>query len=176
MNSTTGSSDPYLYPGTNVLKNVRGLTGAEDLEQFEARCSHRRIAELIETPLSGAFDITHLKRIHWHIFQDVYDWAGQFRTVNISKGGHLCGIAAFLEQALQQTMARLAADKFLIGLDAAEFADRAAYFIGELNAAHPFREGNGRTQREFIRELGLKAGHYIDWRSAAIETTIECRA
>jgi len=53
------------------------------------------------------------------------------------------------------------------------FAGRAAYFLGELNAAHPFGEGNGRTQREFIRELGLKAGHYIDWRAATAEEMIE---
>ena len=66
-------------------------------------------------------------------------------------------------------MAKLAAEKHLVGLDTESFVDRAAYFIGELNAAHPFREGNGRTQREFIRELGLKAGYYIDWRSTTVE-------
>jgi cell filamentation protein len=94
---------------------------------------------------------------------------GEFRTVNISKGGHLFGLAAFLEPALRQTMATLAAENYLTDLNAALFADRAAYFLGELNAAHPFREGNGRTQREFIRELGLNAGHYIDWRATTIE-------
>ena len=70
-------------------------------------------------------------------------------------------------------MARLVAEKHLVGLDTESFVDRAAYFIGELNAAHPFREGNGRTQREFIRELGLKAGHYIDWRSTTLEQMTE---
>ena len=78
---------------------------------------------------------------------------------------HLFGLAAFLEPALQQTLAKLAAENYLIGLGADKFADRAAYFLGELNAAHPFREGNGRTQREFSRQLGLKTGHYIDWRA-----------
>jgi cell filamentation protein len=58
-------------------------------------------------------------------------------------------------------------------LDAGMFADRAACFLGELNAAHPFREGNGRTQREFIRELGLKASHYVDWRAANPEDMSE---
>jgi cell filamentation protein len=75
MSSTTGSSDPYLYPGTNVLKNLRGLTDAEQLERFEARGTHRRIGELIETPLAGAFDIAHLKGTNRYIFQDVYEWA-----------------------------------------------------------------------------------------------------
>lgn len=173
MSSTTESSDPYLYPGTTVLKNLRGLTDSEELEQFEARRTHRRLAELVDTPLSGLFDIVHLKAIHRYIFQDVYEWAGQFRTVNISKDGHLFGLAAFLEPALQETVERLAAENYLASLDADKFADRASYFLGELNAAHPFREGNGRTQREFIRELGLKAGHYIDWRATTSRTMIE---
>ena len=74
---------------------------------------------------------------------------------------------------MQQILAKLAAEKHLVGLDIENFVDRAAYFIGELNAAHPFREGNGRTQREFIRELGLKASHYIDWRSTTVEKMTE---
>jgi cell filamentation protein len=169
MGSMTENSDPYLYPGTSVLKNLRGLSDPELLARFEARQTHRRIAELIDTAVEGGFDVAHLKAIHRHIFQDVYEWAGEFRTVNISKGGHLFGLATFLEPALHQMMAKLAAEKHLVGLDTESFVDRAAYFIGELNAAHPFREGNGRTQREFIRELGLKAGYYIDWRSTTVE-------
>jgi cell filamentation protein len=169
MSSMTGNSDPYLYPGTSVLKNLRGLTDPDLLARFDARRTHRRIAELIDAPIAGSFDLAHLKAIHRHIFQDVYEWAGQFRMVNISKGGHLFGLAAFLEPALRQTVEKLAAENYLVDLDAALFAGRAAWFLGELNAAHPFREGNGRTQREFIRELGLKAGHYIDWRATTIE-------
>src|SRR5437588_8013537 len=86
MSSITGNSDPYLYPGTNVLKNLRGLTDPKLLERFETRRSHRRIAELIDTPVPGGFDVAHLKAIHRHIFQDVYQWAGQFRTVNNIQG------------------------------------------------------------------------------------------
>src|ERR1700730_1352727 len=164
MSSMPENSDPYLYPGTSVLKNLRGLTDPQQLERFEARRTHQRIAELIDNPLVGEFDLAHLKAIHLYIFKDVYEWAGQYRTVNISKGGHLFGLANFLEPSLQEVLTNLAAEKHLVNLNADTFAGRAAYFLGELNAAHPFREGNGRTQREFIRELGLKAGHYIDWR------------
>jgi cell filamentation protein len=173
MSSMTGNSDPYLDPGTNVLKNLRGLTDPELLQRFEARRTHRRIAESIDTPVAGKFDVAHLKAIHRYIFQDVYEWAGQFRTVNISKGGHLFGLAAFLEPALQQILEKLAAGNYLVDLNAASFAGRAAYFLGELNAAHPFREGNGRTQREFIREVGLQAGHYVDWRATTREEMTE---
>jgi cell filamentation protein len=80
----------------------------------------------------------------------VYRWAGEFRTVNISKGGHLFGAAPFLEAALTGVLGKLAAENHLLGLTASEFAARAGYYLGEINAAHPFREGNGRTQREFV--------------------------
>jgi cell filamentation protein len=156
MSSTPENSDLYLYSGTSVLRNLRGLTDPEQLERFEARRTHQRIAELMDNPLSGKFDLAHLKAIHLYIFKDVYEWAGQFRTVNISKGGRLFGLANFLEPALQQVLTKLTAENRLANLDADTFAGRAAYFLGELNAAHPFREGNGRTQREFIRELGLE--------------------
>ena len=128
---------------------------------------------MIEAPPSGKFDTAHLKAIHRYIFQDVFDWAGQLRTVDISKGGHLFGRAAFLETALEQTFEKLAKEKFLAGLGEEKFVERAAYYLGELNAAHPFREGNGRTQREFLRELGLRAGHYLDWRRTTREEMIE---
>jgi cell filamentation protein len=173
MSSTTESSDPYLYPGTTVLKNLRGLIDPQELAAFEARSTHRRLTELLEAPLSGSFDTAHLKAIHRFIFHDVFEWAGQFRTVDISKGGHLFGRAAFLETALEQILEKLAAENHLAGLDQDKFAQRAAYYLGELNAAHPFREGNGRAQREFIRELGLKAGHYIDWRGTTPEEMTE---
>jgi cell filamentation protein len=173
MSSTTESSDPYLYPGTTILRNLRGLTDPRELAAFEARNTHRRLAELLEAPLSGRFDTAHLKAIHRYIFQDVFEWAGQFRTVDISKGGYLFGRAAFLETALGQTFGKLATEDCLAGLSADKFAERAAYYLGELNAAHPFREGNGRTQREFIRELGLKAGHYVDWRRTTPAEMIE---
>jgi cell filamentation protein len=173
MSSTTESSDPYLYPGTTVLKNLRGLIDPQKLAAFEARSTHRRLTELFEAPLSGSFDTAHLKAIHGFIFHDVFEWAGQFRTVDISKGGHLFGRAAFLETALEQIFEKLAAENHLAGLGQDKFAQRAAYYLGELNAAHPFREGNGRAQREFIRELGLKAGHYIDWRGTTPEEMTE---
>src|SRR5271170_300815 len=126
MSSTPENSDPYLYPGTSVLKNLRGLTDPEQLERFEARRTHQRIAELIDNPLMGGFDLAHLKAIHRYIFQDVYEWAGQFRTVNISKGGHLFGLANFLEPSLQQVLAKLTAENRLANLDAEIFASRAA--------------------------------------------------
>jgi cell filamentation protein len=72
-------------------------------------------------------------------------------------------VVQFLEKNLESTVANLAAENHLKGLDADTFAHRAAYYLGELNSIHPFREGNGRTQREFIRQLGSEAGYSINW-------------
>jgi cell filamentation protein len=159
----TESTDPYLYPGTDVLKNLRGIRDPDILARFEAEATSRRIVQLINSPVPGRFDTAQLKAIPKHIFQDVYAWAGQFRTVNISKGGHPFGAAAFVEPALNDLLQKLSAENYLQAVDPKVFASRAGFFLGEINAAHPFREGNGRTQREFIRELGLHAGFVVDW-------------
>jgi cell filamentation protein len=157
------SSDPYTYPGTDVLRNVLDLCDPQQLAAFEANATAARLIELDVLPLVGRFDVAHLKAIHRHMFQDVYRWAGEFRTVNISKGGHLFGVAAFLEPALREVLRKLSEERHLKGLDARNFAIRAGYFLGEINAVHPFRDGNGRVQREFIRELAVRAGFAIDW-------------
>ncbi len=159
----TESTDPYLYPGTDVLKNLRDIRDPDILSRFEAEATSRRIIQLISAPVPGKFDTARLKAIHKHIFQDVYAWAGQFRTVNISKGGHPFGAAAFVESALNDLLQKLSAENYLQAVDPKVFASRAGYFLSEINAAHPFREGNGRTQREFIRELGRQAGFVVDW-------------
>jgi cell filamentation protein len=93
----------------------------------------------------------------------VYDWAGEIRTVNISKPGAAFAFAFILPQALQQFAANLARERHLDGLAKDAFISRLAYHFGELNAIHPFREGNGRTQREFFRQLALRRGYVLQW-------------
>jgi cell filamentation protein len=159
----TESTDPYLYPGTEVLRNLRDISQPEVLSEFEAEAAGRRLLELTCSPAKGQFNTVHLRTIHQYVFQDVYVWAGQFRTVNISKGGHSFARADFLESALSDLLRKLALERHLQGLDAPTFAKRAAFFMGEINAAHPFREGNGRTQREFIRQLAVKCGFTLNW-------------
>jgi cell filamentation protein len=105
----------------------------------------------------------HLTSIHRFIFQDVFSWAGELRSVNISKDGQLFGLAQFLASALDAVFKKLSTENHLAGLDREAFAGRAGYYLGELNAIHPFREGNGRTQREFFRQLALYRGYRILW-------------
>ena len=157
------SSAPYTYPRTDVLRNLLDIRDPQQLAAFEANATGARLVELHTAPPAGRFDIAHIKAIHRHIFQDVYSWAGEFRTVNISKSGHLFGAAALIEPALNKVLMKLAAEHYLKGADAEEFADRASFYLGEINAVHPFRDGNSRAQREFIRELAAQAGFVLDW-------------
>lgn len=110
-----GSSDPYTYPGTDVLRNILDIRDPQQLAAFEANATAARLIELDAAPLVGQFDVAHLKAIHRHIFQDVYPWAGEFRTVNISKGGHLFGAAAFAERTLEELLRKLSGECHLKG-------------------------------------------------------------
>jgi cell filamentation protein len=159
----SASTDPYVYPGTSVLKNLREFRDAETFAQFESDASGRRLLDLAAEPVRGAFDLQHLRAIHRYIFQDVFAWAGEIRRVSISKGGFLFAAPQFIVAALEPQLKKLRAES-LRGLPVDAFATRCAYYFGEVNAVHPFREGNGRTQREFFRELALEAGHMLRWR------------
>jgi cell filamentation protein len=155
--------DPYVYPGTSILRNLAELRDAERLDRFESDHFFARLIELYENPLPLEFDINHLKRIHRHLFQDVYAWAGEFRTVNMAKGNSFFARPEYIVPELQKVFDRLASEDFLRGADSQRFCERAAYFFAEMNAVHPFREGNGRAQREFLRELAMGAGYELEW-------------
>lgn len=162
--------DGYVYPGTNVLRNRRGLREAEQLERFEAVAAVRRLIELEHRPLHGAFDAAHLRAIHRHIFQDVFEWAGEFRTIDIARGGQFYfAYVHRIDACLDDLLGKLKAERFLKDADEATFLARLAFYFGELNAVHPFREGNGRTQREFIREVALQSNRRLHWRNVTRE-------
>lgn len=160
-------SDPYLDPATGVLKNRLGITDESTLEQAEASFVAARSYELSQTPLRGSFDLAHLQAIHRHLFGDVYDWAGELRTIDISKGDNRFAHYAHIVGAAEAIFGQLAKDNSLAGLDPHAFSERAAHYLGELNALHPFREGNGRTQREFISHLAQANGFFVAWANIA---------
>jgi cell filamentation protein len=155
--------DPYLDPASGVLKNRLGITGAATLEETEAALVATRSYELSGTPLKGAFDLAHLQAIHRYLFRDVYEWAGKLRTIDIAKGGHRFGHHAHIAGAATELLRKLAAERHLAGLAPAAFSRRAAFYLAEINALHPFREGNGRAQREFMSHLAHANGYYIAW-------------
>jgi cell filamentation protein len=150
---------------SDVPNNKFGLTSLSDLQRRETPLALRRLLELQQNPVPGNLDTGHLRAIHHHIFQDVCEWAGELRTVNISKPDAVFPPPEYLKSSLDALFAELARENCLKNHSASAWAHRAAYFLGEINAVHPFREGNGRTQREFIRELALAGGHRLVWAS-----------
>ena len=156
-------ADSYTYPGSDVLKNRIGLRDRAALDAFEADATAIRLLELTECPIPGNFDLSHLKAIHRHLFQDVYDWAGALRTVDISKGDSRFGNCGMIESCLTRQLGKIPGEHFLTDLPPDQFISRLAHYMGEINAAHPFREGNGRVQRACCAQLAERAGYYIDF-------------
>ena len=155
----TDPGDPYVYPGTSVLRNRFGITDPQRLDRIERRLVVQRAREGIP---GGTFDLSHLCAIHRHLFQDVYDWAGELRTVEISRGRQQFQFRQFIVTGMADVHRRLVAGNFLKRLSAGEFAKQSAVAIGDVNYIHPFREGNGRTQLQYLKLLALQAGHALD--------------
>ena len=110
----------------------------------------------------GAFNPAHYRAIHRHLFQDVYDWAGQYRTVRTSKGGDMFCYPEYIASQMDALFLRMQGASFVPGAERSDFITAAADFLAELNAIHPFREGNGRTQLTFLFLLGLRANLPLD--------------
>ncbi|SNT30929.1 cell filamentation protein [Granulicella rosea] len=157
------ASDPHSERGFPCPKNRFGITDYAELHEIETSLGIKRAGELRDRGVTGKFDIPHLQSIHKYLFQDVFPWAGEFRVVNISKGNSNFGPAMHIHGALDDALGKLKREGFLVNLSPKDFATRAAFYLGEINAIHPFREGNGRAQREFIRQLGVHAGHSLSW-------------
>ena len=154
------SDQEYCYPPDyTVLRNKLNLTDAAELDYFEREFVIHRATQDLPT---GDFDLAHLRAIHRHLFQDVYDWAGEIRTVEIVKGETQFQVTRCIEMGIADVHRRIVKQDYLRELSSEEFAGRAAEIIGDINHAHPFREGNGRTQLFFYKLLGKRAGHDVD--------------
>ena len=109
-------TDSYTYPGSEILKNKADLLDQAALDAFEADATAIRLLELTEHPIPGCFNLAHLQAMHHHLFQDVFDWAGQLRTVDITKGSSRFANCRMIESYLGQQLARISSENFLIGL------------------------------------------------------------
>lgn len=166
-------TDPYLYKDVDVLKNKLELRDAEALNQFECDISFVRAMQLKAQPTKGKFDFKHLCTIHKKLFADAYAFAGKVRSIDISKGTTRFAHAPMIQGYLSGQLNKLAQENYLKGTSPEDFSARAAYYIGEINAAHPFREGNGRTTREFINQLAALNGYAIAWQNVTATEMIE---
>jgi|SRR5690625_1212857 len=162
--------DPYCYPNTDTLINKLEIKEKERLERQEGYHVGLAMLDLFDNPIKGNFDYKHLQEIHKFLFKDIYEWAGQTRTVYMEKfyseinGVRNFALPEYIEPSIQEVFKELIAENHLRDIqDVPAFANKLSYYMSEINAIHPFREGNGRTQREFIRCLSLKNGFELDW-------------
>jgi len=160
------SIDPIsanCYPGTTVLINKLDIRDEETLREAETLVTFINASKLEQHPLEGAFDFEHYKAIHHFLFSDLYGWAGQIRTVNISKKGTRFTLAENIERQAELIFKRLKDCNYFKGLRHGEFVEEIVDFYCVTNELHPFREGNGRTQRAFLTQLIRNAGYDINF-------------
>ena len=154
------SDHDYCYPPDyTVLRNRLDIRDAPTLEAAERQLVAQRLLEPVPT---GDFDLAHLKAIHRHLFQDVYAWAGDVRTVEITKGDSRFQPMRFIAADMADVHRRIVAAGYFRGYGLDEFAEGVGPMLGEINHVHPFREGNGRAQFQYLKQLAKRAGHTID--------------
>lgn len=155
--------DKYVYPGTKILVNKLGIRDKKLLEKKEKNLSGARLLELrIKNDMKKTFDFNYLKKLHRHIFQDIYPWAGTVRDVNIAKGKSIFCLVEHIESYGETIFKKIKdADYFKNINNKSELALKLAETMLDINALHPFRDGNGRTQREFIRQLAEERGYEL---------------
>lgn len=159
----------YFVETGEILANKLGISDSAELAQAEYAITDDKIGEVLATEHPKRFDFEYLLHLHKLLFGDIYEFAGKVRTVNISKPDSpvpFCYVD-FIQSEARRIFEELAHDKYLVGLNQPAFSEKLAYYASELNALHPFREGNGRTTRLFLDLLCSNAGYLIDFNLAS---------
>lgn len=159
----------YFVEVGGALTNKLNISDPQELENIEYDITAQNSQKVLKEFHPKVFDFDLLLDLHRQLFQDIYDFAGKVRTVNISKPDSpvpFC-YCDFIPAEANRIFIELKNDKYLVGLDQPEFVEKLAYFASELNALHPFREGNGRTTRLFLDLLCNHAGYLIDFNFAS---------
>jgi cell filamentation protein len=163
-NYTYEGSGEYCYPGTDILKNKLGIKDDNALTIAEREITSLKLLMLYNMPIMEKINFQNLCKIHKIIFEDIYEWAGLIRHGDfLSKGDSIFCRGQYILENADQIMKNIQNENNLCGLPKIKFIERMAYFMGEVNALHPFREGNGRSSREFFRQLALNANFNLDF-------------
>ncbi len=149
------------FPGTTCLINKLDIRDDAQLAKTEAAIAFAKSALLDQNPIPGDFDFEHYKSIHKYLFGDLYEWAGQPRTINISKKGTVFVRADEIDSCAQACFARLSVFR-ADNLTHRELSEEIADFYHTINMLHPFREGNGRAQRCFFMQWLRSLGYELD--------------
>lgn len=155
-----------------MLKNLLGISSSEELEDAEADITAAVIASIPDQPALGMFDLEHIKNIHWEVFNTIYAWAGEIRTVEIVKGDTRFANSDVIEQAAQALFDELHNEKLLKELPRDQYTEQLAHYYSEINILHPFREGNGRTERVFFSQLVAEAGYRLAWEQMSADENL----
>lgn len=176
----SSDADPYIDPSTGILRNLIGAETRDALSIAEGDLVFARLVQLAERPPAGTGDLVELQAIHRQLFQDVFDWAGDLRTVDIRKreeGAEPFLPVQMIDRAAAFAARELHADHSLRDMRLDLFVERLAYHYDAFNYIHPFREGNGRTQRVMWNRVALEAGWQLDWQRVQGPTNdAACRA
>jgi cell filamentation protein len=162
-------SDSYQYPNSTVLKNIPGITDGAELEALELNATIARMPEAIEHIKNKPINLKLWQDLHKILFQDIYEWAGQFRTVQMSKGKTIFAYPENIKSEGIRILKELKLENYLRGLPQSEFPLRLSYYFSECNVLHPFREGNGRIQKLLFSEIINQAGYRIEWKELSTE-------
>ncbi len=163
MGYSIDATSANCYEGTSCLINKFGIQDDKKLSQIESDITLAKAAILESQPPKLPFDFEYYKYIHRFLFEDIYDWAGQLRTVNISKKGTVFCSLDELEDLCINCFERLKQNNYFLNLPKSEYVNQIVDFYITTNMLHPFREGNGRTQRIFISKLIEYNGYDFDF-------------
>ncbi len=178
MGYSIDSISADCYPNSTCLINKFGIRDEATLAKVEADIVLLKSSVLLSQPPAGAFDFAQYRAIHRSLFEDIYDWAGEIRSIDMSKKGTNFVKAADIERLAGNAFSRLNAMDNFTGMERNEFVENIVDFYDVTNMLHPFREGNGRTQRIFFTQLIRNAGY--DFSFAAMDpdelmiATIQC--
>jgi len=169
----TTTQSIYCYPDSNVLKNKLNIRDNKLLKTAEEEITLIKQMELLKNPIKGNFSKAHLMNIHKFIFEDMYSFAGKIRREQISKADTMFYPPNLIDRELDKVFAKIKEKNMLRETDEEKVFDNLAYVMAELNIIHPFREGNGRSIREFIRLMAKRMGYDLNWGNADKEELLE---
>lgn len=163
----------YCYPETNILKNKFNIKDSALLKKAEEEITAVKQLELMQNPVKGHFTKTHLMKIHQFIFEDIYPFAGKIRKEQISKGDTMFYPPALIDRELNKVFGVIKEKHLFQETNPDTLFDAFAYMMAELNIIHPFREGNGRAIREFVRLFAKRCGYDLNWGNIDKQTLLD---
>lgn len=171
MDKYDAANDRYCYQGTNTLKNKLNIKSMDELEEAEREITEITVRRISFSP--PPYDLEYMKNLHYKLFSELYDWAGDIRSIDISKGGtRFCNCGRVIAES-QKLFSSLESENWLQNLPRETFCNKLAEYYCEINMIHPFRDGNGRVQRLLFEHLSLAAGYDLNWGDVAQDEWIQ---